>query len=77
MSRGAPQITTGAPFIFVLTTPRKSGGSTHEKTGSGRIFLPSILDARDNPDSEQHDSAEGDPAGRHVSQMSPVNQAAD
>jgi hypothetical protein len=47
-----------------------------KKMGSGRIFLPSILDARDNADSEQHDSANGDPVGRDVRQMSPVNQAA-
>jgi hypothetical protein len=56
--------------------PREAGGSDHEQNGSGRIFLPSILYTRDNSDSEQHDSADGDPMGRHVHQMSPVNQAA-
>jgi len=28
------------------------------------------------PDSEQHDSANSDPIGWHVRQMSPINQAA-
>ena len=44
-TRRAPS--TDMDHIF----PREAGGSNHDENGSGRVFLPSILHARDNADS--------------------------
>jgi hypothetical protein len=78
MAWGAPQFTTGAPlpFSFALVQENQAATTT-KKMGSGRIFLPGILDAGYNANSEKHDSSDGDPVGGHVRKMRPVNQAAD
>jgi hypothetical protein len=45
--------------------------------GSGGIFLASALDASDDANPEQDDSAHGDPVGRNVHEVSAIDQTAD